>query len=194
MSGLVRHGSCQKVSGKDLTPYRASLGLATCQGLAVRLPGNHQRMYLSSSLIQRFPRGLSTNYCDFLVSGVYIANSGKANHNVTTSNKRIELPPEERGFHFLSFLSIFGDFSCQPEMASEYGTVAHLLPQNYKRMVSEWLEEDCPSFDCGGFVVGEAPAEARLLGKSTVGLSVLSLGKFLSPLHLLALLDLFYSA
>lgn len=54
-------------------------------------------------------------------------------------------------------------------MASEYGTVAHLLPQNYKRMVSDWLEEDCPDFDYGGFVVGEAPAEARLLGKSTVG-------------------------
>jgi len=36
-------------------------------------------------------------------------------------------------------------------------------------MVSDWLEEDCPSFDYGGFVVGEALAEARLLGKSTVG-------------------------
>ncbi len=54
-------------------------------------------------------------------------------------------------------------------MASDYGTVAHLLPHNYKRMISDWLEEDCPSFDYGGFVVGEAPAEARLLGKSTVG-------------------------
>ena len=29
-----------------------------------------------------------------------------------------------------------------------------------------WLEEDCPSFDYGGFVVGESMAEARLLGKS----------------------------
>jgi len=36
-------------------------------------------------------------------------------------------------------------------------------------MITDWLEEDCPSFDYGGFVVGEAPAEARLLGKSTVG-------------------------
>ena len=53
-------------------------------------------------------------------------------------------------------------------MASHHGVVAHLLPQAYKRMVAEWLEEDCPSFDYGGFVVGEKLAEATLLGKSAV--------------------------
>lgn len=52
-------------------------------------------------------------------------------------------------------------------MASNHGSVAHLLPQTYKRMVSAWLEEDCPSFDYGGFVVGESTAEAKLLGKSS---------------------------
>ena len=52
--------------------------------------------------------------------------------------------------------------------ASDHGTVAHLLPPSYKRMVAEWLEEDCPSFDIGGFVVGEEVMEARLLGKSEV--------------------------
>ncbi|KAK8174982.1 nicotinate-nucleotide pyrophosphorylase-like protein [Phyllosticta citrichinensis] len=52
------------------------------------------------------------------------------------------------------------------EGAPAHGKVAHLLPQSYKRMVSEWLEEDTPSFDYGGFVVGEDMAEARLLGKS----------------------------
>lgn len=36
-------------------------------------------------------------------------------------------------------------------------------------MVCAWLEEDCPSFDYGGFVVGEKMGEARLLGKSPVG-------------------------
>ena len=51
-------------------------------------------------------------------------------------------------------------------MASNHGSVAHLLPQTYKRMVSAWLEEDCPSFDYGGFVVGDSMAEAKLLGKS----------------------------
>ena len=44
----------------------------------------------------------------------------------------------------------------------------HLLPNTYKRLISEWLEEDCPSFDYGGFVVGDRPAEAYLLGKSDV--------------------------
>ena len=54
------------------------------------------------------------------------------------------------------------------EGASAYGSVAHLLPQTYKRHVSAWLEEDTPSFDYGGFVVGEDISEARLLGKSEV--------------------------
>lgn len=53
-------------------------------------------------------------------------------------------------------------------MALKYGTVANLLPGAYKRMVSDWLEEDCPSFDYSGFVVGETIAEAKLLGKSAV--------------------------
>ncbi|GAM43609.1 hypothetical protein TCE0_060r18554 [Talaromyces pinophilus] len=51
-------------------------------------------------------------------------------------------------------------------MASAHGNLGHLLPLNYKRLISEWLEEDCPSFDYGGFVVGESEGEARLLGKS----------------------------
>lgn len=55
------------------------------------------------------------------------------------------------------------------EGAPAHGRVAHLLPQTYKRLVSEWLEEDTPSLDYGGFVVGEDMAEARLLGKSKVG-------------------------
>ncbi|TLD19401.1 nicotinate-nucleotide diphosphorylase [Venturia nashicola] len=52
------------------------------------------------------------------------------------------------------------------EGAPGHGTVAHLLPQTYKRMVTEWLEEDTPSFDYGGFVVGDDMAEANLLGKT----------------------------
>ncbi|SRR6266404_4605339 len=45
-------------------------------------------------------------------------------------------------------------------------TFAHLLPPSWKSQVSVWLAEDIPSFDYGGFVVGEAPREAFLLGKS----------------------------
>ncbi|KAJ5885290.1 nicotinate-nucleotide pyrophosphorylase [Penicillium taxi] len=51
-------------------------------------------------------------------------------------------------------------------MAATYGDLRHLLPGNYKRLISAWLEEDCPSLDYGGFVVGETEGEARLLGKS----------------------------
>lgn len=54
------------------------------------------------------------------------------------------------------------------EGAPAHGAVAHLLPQTYKRYISEWLEEDTPSFDYGGFVVGEELSEAKLLGKSEV--------------------------
>ena len=52
--------------------------------------------------------------------------------------------------------------------ASAYGDLRHLLPNNYKALISAWLEEDCPSLDYGGFVVGESEAEAELLGKSKV--------------------------
>ncbi|PYH41120.1 nicotinate-nucleotide diphosphorylase (carboxylating) [Aspergillus saccharolyticus JOP 1030-1] len=51
-------------------------------------------------------------------------------------------------------------------MAAKHGDLSHLLPGNYKRLITAWLEEDCPSFDYGGFVVGESEGEARLLGKS----------------------------
>ncbi|KAE8348700.1 Quinolinate phosphoribosyl transferase [Aspergillus coremiiformis] len=51
-------------------------------------------------------------------------------------------------------------------MTSSYGDLRHLLPVNYKRLVTSWLEEDCPSFDYGGFVVGESDGLAKLLGKA----------------------------
>jgi nicotinate-nucleotide pyrophosphorylase (carboxylating) len=54
------------------------------------------------------------------------------------------------------------------EGAPTYGNLEHILPPGYKRLVSAWLEEDAPSLDYGGFVVGDNPAEARLLGKSKV--------------------------
>lgn len=53
-------------------------------------------------------------------------------------------------------------------MAAAHGDLRHLLPGNYKRLIASWLEEDCPSLDYGGFVVGESEGEARLLGKSEV--------------------------
>ncbi|GBE80015.1 Quinolinate phosphoribosyl transferase [Sparassis latifolia] len=41
----------------------------------------------------------------------------------------------------------------------------YLLPPSWKPQVTAWLAEDTPSFDYGGFVVGEAHREAFLLGK-----------------------------
>ena len=44
---------------------------------------------------------------------------------------------------------------------------SHLLPSSWKSQVVAWLGEDSPSFDYGGFVVGEAQREAFLLGKGS---------------------------
>ncbi|CAD6582051.1 MAG: hypothetical protein CYPHOPRED_001821 [Cyphobasidiales sp. Tagirdzhanova-0007] len=50
-------------------------------------------------------------------------------------------------------------------MASPLGSYAHLLPPSWKSVIAGWLAEDTPSFDYGGFVVGETEEEAFLLGK-----------------------------
>lgn len=42
---------------------------------------------------------------------------------------------------------------------------AHLLPPSWTSQVAIWLQEDTPSFDYGGFVVGEVERTAHLLGK-----------------------------
>ncbi|KAH9927171.1 nicotinate-nucleotide diphosphorylase [Epithele typhae] len=52
-----------------------------------------------------------------------------------------------------------------PSVELEFDNFAHLLPSSWKPQVTAWLQEDTPSFDYGGFVVGEAPREAFLLGK-----------------------------
>ena len=44
-----------------------------------------------------------------------------------------------------------------------------LIPQELnRRMVTEWLKEDIPSFDCGGWVVGNKPEEATLYCESSL--------------------------
>ncbi|KAJ1971223.1 nicotinate-nucleotide diphosphorylase (carboxylating) [Dimargaris xerosporica] len=42
----------------------------------------------------------------------------------------------------------------------------HLLPPHWRSLVTEWLKEDTPTFDFGGYVVGEKQEKAVLLGKS----------------------------
>ncbi|KAI6352145.1 hypothetical protein MCOR25_009529 [Pyricularia grisea] len=46
------------------------------------------------------------------------------------------------------------------------GDPAHLLPPSWKPQITAWLAEDTPSFDYGGFVVGDKQRTATLLCKS----------------------------
>lgn len=45
---------------------------------------------------------------------------------------------------------------------------AHLLPPSWEATIVEWLKEDCPSFDWGGYVVGDTERTATLLCKQEV--------------------------
>lgn len=42
----------------------------------------------------------------------------------------------------------------------------HLLATNYKKLIAQYLEEDVPSFDYGGYVVGEDEKVAILYCKA----------------------------
>jgi nicotinate-nucleotide pyrophosphorylase (carboxylating) len=53
-------------------------------------------------------------------------------------------------------------------MANNSTTWSHLLPPTFSEAISEWLKEDIPSFDYGGYVVGEEKEEAILYGKAKV--------------------------
>lgn len=50
--------------------------------------------------------------------------------------------------------------------ANAHGAAAHLLPPSWRTQVTAWLAEDTPSFDYGGFVVGEVERTATLWAKS----------------------------
>ena len=54
------------------------------------------------------------------------------------------------------------------------GQHAHLLPPSWERVIPEWLAEDTPSMDYGGFVVGEQREQAALYCKAPVRLSSLA--------------------
>ena len=42
----------------------------------------------------------------------------------------------------------------------EVGDLSHALPSAWTSKITSWLAEDTPSFDYGGFVVGDAPKTA----------------------------------
>ena len=59
---------------------------------------------------------------------------------------------------------------------------ACLLPPSWRSKVTEWIDEDIPSFDYGGFVVGDKEDHAVLWGKAKVFfLQFLFLFLFLFP-------------
>lgn len=51
-------------------------------------------------------------------------------------------------------------------MALDHGSLANLLPSHWKTQITAWLAEDTPSFDYGGFVVGDGQRTATLYAKS----------------------------
>ncbi|CZR68375.1 probable nicotinate-nucleotide pyrophosphorylase (carboxylating) [Phialocephala subalpina] len=51
-------------------------------------------------------------------------------------------------------------------MALQHGKPANLLPVHWKSQITTWFAEDTPSFDYGGFVVGDEQRTATLFGKS----------------------------
>lgn len=51
-------------------------------------------------------------------------------------------------------------------MALNYGDPKNLIPIGLPEMVRPWFAEDTPSFDYGGFVVGDSPRTATLFQKS----------------------------
>lgn len=51
-------------------------------------------------------------------------------------------------------------------MALDHGSLTNLLPSHWKTQITAWLAEDTPSFDYGGFVVGDGARTATLYAKS----------------------------
>lgn len=48
---------------------------------------------------------------------------------------------------------------------------AHLLPYHFEKEAIQWLRDDCPSFDVGGFVVGEKVETSHLYCKESAVLA-----------------------
>ncbi|SCV71879.1 BQ2448_4573 [Microbotryum intermedium] len=76
--------------------------------------------------------------------------------------------------------------SASISLPAPLGDYAHLLPPSWKSIITSWLAEDTPSFDYGGFVVGESQQEAILWAKSEVSCRVIGVIWHLTegtPLH-----------
>lgn len=68
-----------------------------------------------------------------------------------------------RVVHILAYRGIM----TSGQMEEQRNDYSHLLPQSWTVKVAEWLQEDCPSFDWGGFVVGDGQRTAHLNAKAS---------------------------
>ncbi|KAL7679196.1 putative nicotinate-nucleotide pyrophosphorylase, aldolase-type TIM barrel [Plasmopara halstedii] len=80
---------------------------------------------------------------------------------VATSRSTEKAVPWDYVAQFPLSIDTFGKNSM-----AEMSNFAHLLPPTWTKHVQLWLEDDIPSFDVGGFVVGETEETALLIGKS----------------------------
>lgn len=55
---------------------------------------------------------------------------------------------------------------CFTTFLTDMSSYAHLLPNGFKAQIAQWLQEDTPSFDYGGYVVGETDQKAVLYCKA----------------------------
>lgn len=76
----------------------------------------------------------------------------------------------------VAFLPTPHDTRTPPPAMAAPPSFAHLLPPSFRELVRAFLAEDTPSFDIGGFVVGDAPEEAALLLKGAPPVSGAALG------------------
>eukprot|EP00656_Telonema_subtile_P033371 TRINITY_DN3696_c0_g1_i1.p1 TRINITY_DN3696_c0_g1~~TRINITY_DN3696_c0_g1_i1.p1 ORF type:complete len:295 (-),score=73.80 TRINITY_DN3696_c0_g1_i1:254-1138(-) len=49
----------------------------------------------------------------------------------------------------------------------DFADFANVLPACTPSQIQQWIEDDCPTFDVGGFVVGNKPEEAWCWGKTS---------------------------
>ena len=90
----------------------------------------------------------------------------------STASRGLPYPPRDSTPRSNNHSSVYIDNLIRKHanmsIPSDHGDLSHLLPTNYRQTIRDWLEEDCPSFDYGGFVVGEDESVATLYGKSPV--------------------------
>ena len=84
--------------------------------------------------------------------------------------RRATAPAKRARTHVHLLVLSLGKMAAEPSpkkaKEAQNSDYSHLLPPHYRELVRSWLQEDLPSFDYGGYVVGSRHREAVLLCKS----------------------------